>query len=120
MRARPLLEMIFVFVLLLHNIAYGQLRAGPTEWRTFEVPELGTRVQLPPSIFTPAVKSERGNGQRFERADGRASLSVCSCPNDTGENPSTYLRHNLRMTRSSLDYDGVASHFSTSHRNEKS
>jgi hypothetical protein len=48
--------MIFVFVLLLHNSAYAQLRGGGTEWRTFEVPEFGTRVQFPASIFAPAGK----------------------------------------------------------------
>ena len=33
MSARPLPEMIFLFVLLLHNSAYGQLRGGATEWQ---------------------------------------------------------------------------------------
>ena len=111
MSARPLPEMIFLFVLLLHNSAYGQLRGGATEWRTFEVPEFGTRVQFPASIFAPAGKPERGSGQRFERADGRAALTVYSRPNDTGENPASYLRHNLRMDRSSLDYYRVAQSF---------
>jgi hypothetical protein len=103
---------IVVFASLLHNNAYAQRRElGPTEWRTFEVREFGTRVQFPASIFAPAGKPERGSGQRFERADGRAALSIYSRPNDTGENPATYLRHNLRMDRSSLDYARVARSF---------
>jgi hypothetical protein len=73
------------------------------DWRTFEVPDFGTSIQYPASIFAPAGKPEKGLGQRFERADGRAVLSIYSRPNDAGENPATYLRHNLRMERSALD-----------------
>ena len=54
---------------------------GPLGWRSFEVPEFGTRIQVPASIFRPAGKPEQGSGQRFERADGRAVLSIYSRPN---------------------------------------
>ena len=50
-------------------------------------------------------------GQRFERADGRAVLSIYSRPNNTGESPATYLRHNLRVDRSALDYERIARSF---------
>jgi hypothetical protein len=112
MRVRTCPGIIFALVSLLHNSAHAQLREqGQTEWRNFEVPEFGTRVQVPASIFAPAGKPERGSGQRFERADGRAALSIYSRPNDTGQNPATYLRHNLRTDRSALDYSRVAPSF---------
>ena len=81
------------------------------EWRTFEIPEFGTRVQFPVSIFAPAGKPERGRGQRFERADGRAVLSIYSRPNHAGEDPATYLKQNLRVERSALDYARIARTF---------
>jgi hypothetical protein len=81
------------------------------DWRTFEVPDFGTSIQYPASIFAPAGKPEKGLGQRFERADGRAVLSIYSRPNDAGENPATYLRHNLRMERSALDYVRITRSF---------
>jgi hypothetical protein len=84
---------------------------GPLGWRSFEVPEFGTRVQFPAGIFTPAGKPEQGSGQRFERADGRAVLSIYSRPNNTGESPASYLRHNLRVERSALDYTRIARSF---------
>ena len=34
-------------------------------WRTFEVPALGTRVQYPADIFTPAGDPEMRVGQRL-------------------------------------------------------
>ena len=81
------------------------------DWRTFEVAEFGTRIQYPAGIFTPTGKPEKGLGQRFERADGRAVLSIYSRPNEAGENPKTYLRNNLRMDRSALDYVRIARSF---------
>ena len=73
MRSRSI---IVAIVSVLYTSAQAQLgEAGPIEWRTFDVPEFGTRVQVPTSIFAPAGKPEQGIGQRFERADGRAVLS---------------------------------------------
>ncbi len=57
------------------------------------------------------LSNGKGIGQRFKRADGRADLSVYSLPNEAGETPATYLRHNLRMDRSVLDYTRIARSF---------
>jgi hypothetical protein len=81
------------------------------DWRTFEVPDFGTSIQYPASIFAPAGKTEQGVGQRFESADGRAALSIYSRPNDAGENPTTYLRHNLRVALSASDYVRITRSF---------
>jgi hypothetical protein len=99
-------------ITLLALISSGQAREQePIEWRTFEVPDLKTRIQYPASIFTPAGQPERGFGQRFERADGRAVLSIYARPNEAGENPKTYLKKNLRVDRSALDYVRIARSF---------
>ena len=89
----------------------AQRAGGPLAWRSFEVPEFGTRIQIPAGIFTPSGKPEQGSGQRFERADGRAVLSIYSRPNNMGQSPATYLRHNLRVDRSALDYERIARSF---------
>jgi hypothetical protein len=81
------------------------------DWRTFVIPEFGTSIHYPASIFTPAGKPEKGIGQRFEREDGQATLSVYSHPNGNGETPTTYLRNNLRMERSALDYVRITPSF---------
>jgi hypothetical protein len=84
---------------------------SPVDWRTFEVPDFGTRIQYPASIFTPAGRPEMGIGQRFERADGHAVLSVYARSNKGGETPRTYLRKHLRVERSELDYARLARSF---------
>jgi hypothetical protein len=81
------------------------------DWRTFEVPDFGTSIQYPASIFTPAGRPEMGLGQRFERADGRAVLSIYARSNKAGDTPRTYLRKHLRVERTELDYVRIARSF---------
>jgi hypothetical protein len=101
-----------IILVTLASTAQAQFRGQkPVEWRTFEVPDFGTRIQYPAGIFSPAGKPEKGLGQRFERADGRAVLSIYSRPNAAGDNPTTYLRHNLRVSRSALDYVRITRSF---------
>jgi hypothetical protein len=59
-------------------------------WRLFEVPDLGTSVQYPADIFTSVGRVEKGTGERFESADGRAVLSIYSVPNEAGETPASF------------------------------
>jgi hypothetical protein len=81
-------------------------------WTTFAVPEFGTRVDYPASLFSVSVgTTEMGTGQRFRTTDGRAALSVYSRANAGDETPTTYLRNNLQRPRSNLDYVRVARSF---------
>jgi hypothetical protein len=102
-------------LLLSSLISNAQAQLGdqrrPLDWRTFVIADFGTRIDYPAAIFAPAGKPKVGTGQRFERVDGGAILSVYSRPNSSGENPRTYLRNNLRMERSALDYVRIARSF---------
>ena len=109
---RYLPGIIFLLLSALDTTAHGQPRDQEWQnWGTFEIPDFGTSIQYPASIFAPAGKPRTGSGQRFERADGRAVLSIYSRKNDAGESPRTYLRHNLRMARSTLDYTRITRSF---------
>jgi hypothetical protein len=96
-----------VLTVLLSN-AHAQSRGG---WRSFEVPDFGTIIQYPADIFTAVGNAEKGAGERFESADGRAVLSIYAFPNEVGETPTSYLRENLRTRRSALDYMRVPRSF---------
>jgi hypothetical protein len=101
-----------LILVMLASTAHAQSREQkPVDWRTFEIPDFGTRIQYPAGIFSPAGKPEKGVGQRFERADGRAVLSIYSRPNEAGDNPATYLRSNLRVSRSAMDYTRITRSF---------
>jgi len=112
-RLFELLTSITVVLFALLSSAQGQLREQqpPLDWRTFVIGDFGTSIQYPASIFAPAGEPEIGAGQRFERADGRAVLSIYSRPNETGDNPTRYLKHNLRMERSALEYVRITRSF---------
>ncbi|MGZ3361566.1 MAG: hypothetical protein ACXU84_19770 [Xanthobacteraceae bacterium] len=82
------------------------------DWQTFVVPEFGTTVEYPASIFSvPGGKAEKGLGQRFTSADGRSVLTIYSRENAAGDTPASYLRNNLRMGRAGLDYERVTRSF---------
>jgi hypothetical protein len=90
----------------------GGTDAGALEWRTFFVPNLGTRVEYPAGIFSVSKgEPEIGTGEQFSTADGRAQLSIYSRPNVAGETPSAYLQHNLRYPRSAIAYERVTRSF---------
>jgi hypothetical protein len=82
------------------------------DWQNFQVEDFGTTVDYPASIFSePAGKSEKGAGQRFNSADGRSTLTIYALENADGDTPASYLRKNLRMPRSALQYERVTRSF---------
>ena len=104
--------LLIVPILMFFSVqGQSQERGSAVEWQTFVVPDFGTSMQIPTSIFAPAGMPEKGIGQRFKSADGRAALSIYSRANEAGESPATYLRHNLRMARSALDYTRITRSF---------
>ena len=86
-------------------------QTGGLSWRTFVVPEYGTRVDYPSGMFMPSGAPKKGVGKEFERADGRAVLSVYSLDNQAGDTPGTYVRKNLRIGKRALDYERIARSF---------
>ncbi len=84
----------------------------PLEWRTFSVPDFGTRVQYPSSLFSVSEgEPQVGIGERFKTADGRAHLWIYSRRNESADTPATYLRHNLRYPRSAIEYQRITPAF---------
>src|SRR5882757_9598566 len=107
---RPLLRMFIVSGLMLSS-GQAQDRRSVLGWQTFVVQDFGTSIQYPATIFAPVGKAEKGLGQRFERADGRAALSIYASSNEAGDTPASYVRRNLRMNRSALDYERITRSF---------
>ncbi|MGA7485557.1 MAG: hypothetical protein WBW74_01250 [Xanthobacteraceae bacterium] len=59
----------------------------------------------------PVGKAEKGVGQRLSSGDGRAALTIYSRENEDGDTPASYLKKNLRVARSALDYERVTRGF---------
>jgi hypothetical protein len=65
--------------------------AEPVRWTTYAIPETGTSVDLPSSIFTEQAGRPDGYGQRFQTADGRASLTIQAATNRSEDSPASFL-----------------------------
>jgi hypothetical protein len=106
-----LLLMISIAPLAEVASAQAQIRSPSLQWRIFEIPEFGTTLDYPAGIFTPSGAAPKGVGQEFHSPGGRAALSIYSRENQDGETPATYLRTNLRVSSSTLDYERVTGSF---------
>jgi hypothetical protein len=88
--------------------------AAPSDqdWREFQVPDFGTRVEYPSGIFSVSQgKSEVGTGERLSTADKRASLTIYARTNEAGQTPANYLRENLRIPESIIQYRRITPSF---------
>jgi len=100
-------------------MAAGIIAAAPSpaassaRWDVLIEPDLGTKVEVPTDIFSvPYGSPGKGIGRQFRTKDGRAILSVYSLDNRYARNtPTTYLRKNLKVTESAMDYIRVTETF---------
>ena len=65
--------------------------AEPVRWTTYTIPETGTTVDFPSSIFTDEVDRPDGYGQGFRTADGRAKLTIQTVVNSSDDLPAAFL-----------------------------
>lgn len=65
--------------------------AQPMRWTTYSIPQTGTSVDFPASIFTEGSGRPDGYGQRFRTADGRADLTIQAAPNVSNDSPAAFL-----------------------------
>jgi hypothetical protein len=66
--------------------------AQPVRWTSYSIPETGTSVDFPSSIFTEeAGHPPHGKGERFQSADGRANLTIEATSNVSHDSPATFL-----------------------------
>ena len=65
--------------------------AEPVSWTTYTIPETGTSIDLPASIFSEKMGWTEGYGQQFRTADGRASLTLQVVANQSNDSPAAFL-----------------------------
>ena len=80
-----------VYPLLAITASTTMVAAQPLRWTTFSIPQTGTSVEIPSSIFSERAGQLDGFGQRFETADNRAELTIQSVPRRGNETPATFL-----------------------------
>ena len=93
--------------------AWAAARQSPAlDWQTFMIPDFGTQVEYPAGLFEVFDgESEKGIGERWSTADGRAFLTIYSRANEAADTPASYLKSNLRIARAALEYERVTRSF---------
>ncbi len=83
--------------------------AAETHWTNYSIPQTGTSVDFPSSIFVKPAGRPDGYGERFRTADGRADLTIQSVPNAANDSPASFLqkRHPPRH----IQYKRITSRF---------
>ncbi|MET4717747.1 hypothetical protein ABIF63_001853 [Bradyrhizobium japonicum] len=83
--------------------------AQPVGWMTYTIPQTGTSVDFPASIFTEEAGRPDGRGQRFRTADGRADITIQAEPNVSNDSPAAFLAKKNPPAR--IQYKRVTSRF---------
>lgn len=83
--------------------------AQPVRWTTYTIPQTGTSVDFPASIFTEEAGKPDGRGQRFRTSDGRADLTIQAAPNVSDDSPAAFLAKKHPPSR--IQYKRVTSRF---------
>jgi len=66
--------------------------AQPVRWSTFTIPQTGTSVDIPSSVFDErAGGSPEGVGARFQTRDHRANMTIEGLTNEANDTPAAYL-----------------------------
>jgi hypothetical protein len=87
-----MMRMRYCLAVLSFTFSPSAAGAQPVSWQRYVVPETGTSVDVPASVFTEeAGKPETGYGRRFLTSDRRANLTIQSLPNDAGDSPVRFL-----------------------------
>jgi hypothetical protein len=78
-------------------------------WSTYRIPQSGTSVDIPTSIFTEQAGKPDGYGQQFRTSDGGADLTVQAVPRQQGISPAAFLA--TKQPPSGIVYKRIAPSF---------
>ncbi|MBW7961730.1 hypothetical protein [Bradyrhizobium sp. BR 10261] len=83
--------------------------AQASNWTTYRIPQSGTSIDIPTSIFTEQAGKPDGYGQQFRTSDGAADLTVQAVPRQPGISPAAFL--NAKQPPSGIVYKRIAPDF---------
>jgi hypothetical protein len=71
--------------------AASPVPAQAANWTTYRIPESGTSVDIPISVFTEQAGKPDGYGQKFRTPDGGADLTVQAVRRQQSVSPAAFL-----------------------------
>jgi hypothetical protein len=89
--------------------AASPVPARAESWTTYNIPESGTSVDIPISVFTERAGKPDGYGQKFRTSDGGADLTVQAVRRRQGMSPAAFLA--ARKPPSAIAYKRITPDF---------
>ncbi|RXH13942.1 hypothetical protein [Bradyrhizobium guangzhouense] len=90
-------------------LAVTSSAARADDWTTYRIPQSGTSVDIPTSVFTEQAGKPDGYGQQFRTSDGAADLTVQAVRRQQGISPAAFLA--TKQPPSGIVYKRIASNF---------
>lgn len=90
-------------------VSASAVSAQPVRWTTYRIPQTGTSVEFPSSIFTEEAGRPDGYGQRFRTVDRRADITIQAAPNVENDSPAAFLQKKHPPSR--IQYKRVTPRF---------
>jgi hypothetical protein len=87
---------VFLLTALLSALAVTPQASAAEQWSDYRNPRFGYTLSYPSSVFKPQPPSEKGDGQTFITADGRAKIVVYGTINDERFTPAEYRKTILK------------------------
>jgi hypothetical protein len=103
------MKAMMVALALALTASTSTVSAQPVRWTRYTIPQTGTSVDFPSSIFTEEGDRPDEYGQRFRTADGRAQLTIQAAPNVANDSPAAFL--SKRHPPSGIQYKRVTPRF---------
>src|SRR3954454_13087375 len=82
---------VLVVQLLAFAASTSMAAAQPVRWTTYTIPETGTSVDFPSSVFSEEAGQPDRYGRRFQTSDGRANITIQATPNLANDPPAAFL-----------------------------
>jgi hypothetical protein len=82
---------MFVGQVLALAASTSMASAQPVRWTTYTIPETGTSVDFPSSVFSEEAGQPDGYGRRFQTSDGRSNITIQAAPNVANDSPAAFL-----------------------------
>ena len=93
----PAAKLVFPLLAMALSLATAVTGAAAAErWETYRNQRFGYVLSYPSSVFKAQPPSEKGDGQTFLTADGRAKIVVYGTVNDEGFSPAEYRKTILK------------------------
>jgi hypothetical protein len=96
---------VLIVLLCSTQIAVPSAQARNLNWAEHRINRFGLQLVYPANVFKPQRKTDRGDGELFLSADGKAKLLIGALENSQNHSPASYQKFIARQSYPGFDLD---------------